>query len=143
MSDITTGSAALIEVAEFIEANPHLYDQGTWGDETDCGTVACIAGHLALPYCPEDLQGMEVTQWLHDNAHRAALHRLGWGYDSGLFNPDVRLPNRMGETLVECLSRLATGVDGSDEEGYDWEGYDENGYDRYGYDENGKHKNDR
>jgi hypothetical protein len=31
-----------------IDADPSSFDQGSWGYEGDCGTVACLAGHVAM-----------------------------------------------------------------------------------------------
>ncbi len=35
-------------VLKQIENDPALFDMKEWGKQTDCGTVACIAGHTLL-----------------------------------------------------------------------------------------------
>lgn len=40
--------ARLRQVLEHITANPETHDQNWWAVRTDCGTVACIAGHTVL-----------------------------------------------------------------------------------------------
>jgi len=40
--------ALLRKVGDVIAAEPQRYSQTTWGRETKCGTVACLAGHAAL-----------------------------------------------------------------------------------------------
>lgn len=50
MSEKLTDEAKeiLLEVAKRIEATPQKFDMGSWYEEGECGTTACIAGWIAL-----------------------------------------------------------------------------------------------
>ena len=41
-------SEICIEVADIIDFDSERFDMNMWEETTDCGTVACIAGHVAL-----------------------------------------------------------------------------------------------
>lgn len=60
---MTRNSQLLEEVADIIEAKPHLYNQQTWigtqfneDDLSECGTMACIAGWAVLVSHQEEIQ---------------------------------------------------------------------------------------
>lgn len=38
----------LDQAIAYIEAHPEEHDQAAWLERWDCGTVACLAGHVAL-----------------------------------------------------------------------------------------------
>lgn len=81
-------------VAERIHSHPEQYDQTEWGMETECGTVACLAGHTLLASGMYTLEGLnffnqngrmvmpraEATELLgltHNETD--ALFAVGWG----------------------------------------------------------------
>lgn len=39
---------------EFITAHPEEWNQATWGAQTACGTVACLAGNTVIHHYPAD-----------------------------------------------------------------------------------------
>lgn len=140
-----TGSAALLDVAQFLEDFPELHNQNEWAvvdhDDGDvCGTVACIAGWICLRHSTR----FEITDWRLGRKdppkvfgyRTAALQILGWpGRADDLFLSSTTFPNRRGETLPQCLRRLATGEDGYDADGFNWDGLDADGYDANGHNE--------
>jgi hypothetical protein len=36
------------KVVDVMDTAPELFDMGTWGSHTPCGTVGCLAGHAML-----------------------------------------------------------------------------------------------
>ncbi len=72
-------------LAHELRADPESYDQSTWGYETECGTVACVAGHAAkLAGLPLNRRGSLIAkaarEWLGIDSAAA----------STLFNSDPR-----------------------------------------------------
>jgi hypothetical protein len=72
-------------VANRIENAPESYDQATWCSATDCGTTACVAGHIC------DIAGVHplfpdgVFDWA-----KAARQALNWADVGPLFRADFR-----------------------------------------------------
>jgi hypothetical protein len=75
--------ALLHKAADQIEAKPETLDMGVWNYEEDCGTVACIAGHIVIaagedfagytPYQAAKLLGLSNEDF---NSPRGVLDRL-------------------------------------------------------------------
>ena len=45
----------LLAIADYIEKHPQEYDQGTYGEITPCGTVACVAGTAMLLFAKDEI----------------------------------------------------------------------------------------
>jgi hypothetical protein len=66
------------------------FNMRIWGQRTECGTVACAAGHAAQDAWFKD-QGFLLVQNLYEEASRQLIvtyqGRRGWGAIEGFFGP--------------------------------------------------------
>ncbi len=86
-----------------ITAEPLLYDQGDWANETSCGTVCCIAGHAVMleptfnGFLPSGVHWKDKDGNMHD-MFDTATRALAPGY-THLFTggPEVWWPKPFNE----------------------------------------------
>lgn len=79
------GEALARKALAQIDANPCSFNQSTWGYRTECGTVACMAGHVILAaggeVVPSGLMGLYRYQGEDRSAPDLARELLGVSYD--------------------------------------------------------------
>lgn len=99
-----------------IEEYPDLYDQSTYGQLTDCGTKACIAGWAAFlnGWKPQAIEKTWSWDFLErdsekDDVHDIAIEVLGItrGEAEILFDQDWEPAE--GMTVPDALKKLAGG----------------------------------
>jgi hypothetical protein len=113
------------------------FNMGTWGEQTDCGTVACLAGHCALDpwfrghgFSGEFKPGYTVLTFPQADPQEYFGER---GYEYILTGPPYPW-----ETIVhgvkEHIDYLKGGGDPNEldeSHDYDWDDAQEGDYDRY------------
>ena len=48
LTDHESAMSVALSVRDYLLANPERFSQSTWGEEGECGTVACIAGWVGI-----------------------------------------------------------------------------------------------
>ena len=48
LTDHENAMSVALSVRDYLLANPERFSQSTWGEEGECGTVACIAGWVGI-----------------------------------------------------------------------------------------------
>lgn len=54
----------LFTTMEYIERHPEQWDQGAWGEVTECGTVGCFAGWATMLNNPAHAPAPDGDSWL-------------------------------------------------------------------------------
>ena len=98
MTDQQTFEARRMAVADHILAHPEEFDMNTWGYQSACGTVACLAGTAVLQAAAE---GLCQPVWAAHNSTTMALKL-------------VRRPGREGFAPVSTFARDYLGMERSD-----------------------------
>lgn len=123
---------------DHIEAHPEVFDQNSWGKETECGTAHCWYGWCLA------LAGHNKISIFQNNEYLQELAPITVGLEwhdpnfARLSDPDNTL-----EDLKYYHAKLARGEsivfdrNGYDREGYDRDGFNDDGYDSDGYDSDG------
>ena len=63
------------KVADIIDFESERFDMNVWSAETDCGTVACIAGHASILHSDELFQcnDLDGSSWIDRQAARLGV----------------------------------------------------------------------
>ena len=112
---MTRNTELFDRIAAQIEAHPELYDQGTFGERTECGTAHCIAGHAVVLSGGHRPRGRQL--WNHVRIKRgpvmdieecaAKLLGLGFFESLRLFRGSWIPPE--GESVPDALRRIGRG----------------------------------
>lgn len=94
MTDQQTFEARRMAVANHILEHPEEFDMNTWGYQSTCGTVACLAGTAALQAAAQDLCTPVWTQ------HGSGVNALKY----------VRRPGRAGFAPISTFAREYLGM---------------------------------
>lgn len=90
------GEALARKALAQIDANPSSFNQSTWGYRTECGTVACMAGHVILA------AGGEVVPDGRPNIYR--YQDAEWHAET-LARKLLGVSREHGETLFQLTNR--------------------------------------
>ena len=124
---------------DHIEAHPEVFDQNSWGKETECGTAHCWYGWCLALAGHNKISIFQNNEYLQELAPITV--GLGW-HDPNferLSDPDNTLEDlkyyhaklAAGESIV--FNRNGYDRGGYDRDGFNDYGFNRDGYDRYGY----------
>ena len=99
-------SELIRQVADIVDLEPERFDMAFYHQEGDCGTTACIAGHIGL--LTGDIYGRSgFMNWFDCQADNIGLDNWAGEF---LFT-DAKMVNMENRTISQILRRLSKEIE--------------------------------